>query len=112
MTTQTIRQERGLADTRVAVETEAAGGSGSVRDFLREAAETLRGALAAPLKAALEGPPSKSLQALNEATRRDIGSQGTVYLFQTFTRALQCSRTEISKLSPDLSVTRHASLFQ
>lgn len=73
MTTQTIRKERGFLDTRPVAGRPAMRGSGPIRDFLREAGETLRGAFEAPLRQALGEPADRSLESLNEATLRDIG---------------------------------------
>lgn len=73
MTTQTIGRQSGFLDTRRVGERRAIRRSGSIRAFLREAVETLRGAFEAPLRQALEIQADPSLAPLNQATRRDIG---------------------------------------
>ncbi|MDH3314925.1 MAG: hypothetical protein OER43_04035 [Gammaproteobacteria bacterium] len=73
MTTQTIRKERGFLGTRLLAGNPATRGSGPVREFLREAGETLRGAFEAPLRQALSTRTQKSLDSLGNAIRRDIG---------------------------------------
>lgn len=73
MSTQTMRRERGFLDTRAVQPKIEARASGPVRSFLREARETLRGALEGPLRYALSPRADGSLQALDPATRRDIG---------------------------------------
>jgi hypothetical protein len=73
MTTQTMRRERGFLDTRGVHVKTAARGSGPVRNLLREAGQVLRGAFEAPLRYALSPRADSALQALDPATRRDIG---------------------------------------
>jgi len=73
MTTQTMRRERGFLDTRPVRERSATRGSGRVRNILREAGETIRGTFEAPLRYATGSRSDKTLQALDPATRRDIG---------------------------------------
>lgn len=73
MTTQTIRRDRGFHDTRALEEKPATHGSGPMRNFLREAGESLRGTFEAPLRYVLSPRGDSALQTLNEAIRRDIG---------------------------------------
>ncbi len=73
MTTQTIRRDRGFLDTRRTSEKAATRGSGPVRNFLREAGETLRGTFEAPLRYALSPEADSSLERLGKTIRRDIG---------------------------------------
>ncbi len=73
MTTHTIRKERGFLDTRLVTGNPEKRGSGPVREFLREAGQTLRGAFEAPLRQALSTRSQKSLDSLDNAIRRDIG---------------------------------------
>ncbi|HSS64444.1 MAG TPA: hypothetical protein VLS27_08410, partial [Gammaproteobacteria bacterium] len=65
---------RGFLDTRGVHLRSAARPSGPVRNLLREARETLRGTFEAPLRYALSPRADGSLQALDPATRRDIGA--------------------------------------
>lgn len=73
MSTQTMRRERGFLDTRGVDTRRAARPSGPVRNILREAGETLRGAFDAPLRYATSPRADDALQALSPAIRRDIG---------------------------------------
>ena len=72
MTTQTIRTQGGFLDTRAAA-APSTRRSGTVRAFLREAGETLRGAFEAPFRQAFRTGADPALAPLDPATRRDIG---------------------------------------
>jgi hypothetical protein len=74
MATRTMRRERGFIDTRGVYLEAATRASAPVGNVLREAAQTLRGAFEAPLRYALSPRADGSLQALDPATRRDIGA--------------------------------------
>lgn len=73
MTTQTISKERGFLDTRLAGRRSASRGSGAIRAFLSEAGTTFMGTFECPLRYVLSPRGDRSLERLNEATRRDIG---------------------------------------
>jgi hypothetical protein len=73
MTTQTIRREPDFLDNHRLGEIRAKRGSGPMREFLREAGETLRGIFEAPLRYVMSPRADNSLHSLDETTRRDIG---------------------------------------
>lgn len=73
MTTGCIRNELGFLDTRDVFQAPNGRRPNPVVEFALEAAETLRGALAAPLRQARQAAPIRALDPLDAATRRDIG---------------------------------------
>ena len=73
MTTQTVCKERGFLDTRLSSRRSTPRGSGPIRGFLSEAGQTLMGTFEAPLRYVLSARGDRSLERLNDTTRRDIG---------------------------------------